>query len=72
MKAGIAPGFGDDALAVARTDLGLIGLDNDVERGRIDIALLAQNGFERAHAQLHLGEFRAVVMIVVVVIVRAT
>ena len=51
----IAPGFGDDAGAGMRADLGLIGLDDGIERGRIDIALLGQHGLQRAHAQLHLG-----------------
>src|ERR1700754_53991 len=49
-----------------RADPRFIGFDDGVERGRIDIALLGENGFERAHAQLHLGQFRAVLVIVVV------
>ena len=39
-----------------------------VERRRIDIALLGQDGLERAHAQLHLGQLRAVLVIVVMVV----
>ena len=67
----IGPRLGDDAGAVVRADLGLVRLDHHVERGRIDIALLGQHGFERAHAQLHLGEFRAVpVRVIVIVVMR--
>src|SRR4051812_40512090 len=51
-----------------RADLGLVGLDDGVERGRLDVAFLSQNRFERAHADLHFGQFRAVLMIVVVVV----
>ena len=40
----IGPGLGDDARAVVRADLGLVGLDDGVERGRIDVALLGQHG----------------------------
>ena len=64
----IGPGLGDDARAVVRADLGLVGLDDGVERGRIDVALLGQDRLERAHAQLRLGELRAVVVIMVVVV----
>ena len=35
----------------------------------IDVALLGQDGFERPHAQLHLGELRAVVVRAVLVMV---
>ncbi len=59
----IAPGLGDDAGAVVRTDLGLVGLDDEVERGRIDVALLGQDRLERAHAQLRLRELRAVLVV---------
>ena len=54
----IGPCLGDDLRAIVRADLGLIGLDDRVERGRVDIAFFAQDRFERAHAQLHLGQFR--------------
>ena len=68
----IAPGLGDHMRAVARADLGLVGLDQEVERRRVDIALLGQHRFERAHAQLGLGELRMVVVVVMVVIVVRT
>ena len=62
----IGPGLGDRHGAVVRPDPGLVGLDNGVERLRIDIALLGQDGLERAHPQLRLGEFRPVLVIMVV------
>ena len=65
----VGPGLGDDARAVVRPDLGLIGLDDGVERGGLDIALLSQDRFQRAHPDLHLGQFRAVLVIMVVVVV---
>ena len=48
---GIAPGFGDDAGAVARADLGFIGLDQRVQRRGIDIALFDEERFQRLHPQ---------------------
>ena len=60
----IAPGARDDAGAVARPDLVLVGLDDRVERRRIDIALFDQQRFERAHAQRDFGEFGMVVVMV--------
>ena len=64
----IAPGPGDHALADVRADLRLVGLDDQIERGGIDVALLGQDRLERAHAQLHLGELGAVVVASVAVI----
>ena len=58
LKSGSAQALGDDPRAVVRADLGLVGLDDGVERGRVDVALLGQNRFERAHAQLGLGQVR--------------
>ena len=49
-----------------RADLGLVGFDQRVDGGGVEIAFLGQHGFERADAQLHLGQFRAVVVMVVV------
>ena len=65
----IGPGLGDDDRAVARADLGLVGLDDGVERRRVDVALLGQHGFERAHAKLRLRQLRAVLVIVVMVVI---
>jgi hypothetical protein len=69
LEFGITPGFGDDASAVVRPDLGLIGLDDGVERGRIDIALFGKHRFQRAHAQLHFRQLRAVIVMIVVLMV---
>jgi len=54
LEIGIGPGLGDHAGAVMRTDLGLIGLHDGVQRGGIDIALFRQHRLQRAHAQLDL------------------
>ena len=68
---GIGPGLGDDAGAVARADLRLVGLDQAIERGRIDVALLGQHGLQRADAQLGLRELGMVVVVVMMVVVVA-
>ena len=60
----IGPGLGDHDRAVPRSDLGLVGLDDGVERGRVDIALLGQHGFQRADAKLRLRQLRAVLVVV--------
>ena len=60
LESRIGPGLGDRAGAVVRADPGLVGLDDAIERGRIDIALLGQDRFQRPHPQLHLGQLRAV------------
>ena len=64
----IGPGFGDDARAIVRADLRFVGLDDGIERGRLDIALFGQDGLERAHAQFGLGQVRMVVVVVMMVI----
>ncbi len=70
-KGGIGPGPRHHAGAVARPDLGLIGFDQEIERCRIDVALFGQDGLERAHAQLGLGQFRMIVMMMVIVVGHA-
>jgi hypothetical protein len=65
----IRPSLGDDLRAIMRADLCFVGLDNGIERGRIDIAFFGQDGFQRSHAQFSLGKLRMVVIVVVVVIV---
>ena len=65
----IGPGLGDDARAVVRADPGLVGLDDGVERGRLDIALFGQDRLERAHPELGLRQFRMVVIVVMMVVV---
>src|SRR4051794_25496681 len=56
LEFGIAPGARDDTGAVMRPDLRLARLDDPVEHGRIDIALLGQDRFERAHPELHVRQ----------------
>ena len=68
MKAGSVQALATTRAPLCGPILRLVGLDDEVERGRIDIALLGQDGFERAHAQLHLGELGAVLVIVVMVV----
>ncbi len=65
----IAPGFRHHMGTVARPDLGLVGLDQKVESGRVHIAFLGQNGFERADAQLRLRQFRMVVVVMMMVVI---
>jgi hypothetical protein len=65
----IAPGFGDDAGAVARTHFRLIGLDQHVERGGIDIAFFDKERFQRLHPKCDGRKFRAL-MVVIVSVVR--
>ena len=65
----IGPGPGDDAGAVARADLLLVGLDQEIERGRIDVAFFGQHRFQRAHAQLGFRQFGMVVIVVVMMVV---
>jgi hypothetical protein len=43
LEVGIAPGMRHDMRAVARPDLHLIGLDDRVERGGVDQALLDEH-----------------------------
>ena len=68
-KGRVDPGPRHHAGAVSRPDLDLVGFDQEIERGRIDIAFFGQNGFQRTHPQFGLGQFRMVVVVVMVVIV---
>ena len=65
----IDPGLGDRLGAVVRADPGLVGLDDGVERLRIDVALLGQDGFEGADAKLGLGQLRTVLVVMIVMVV---
>jgi hypothetical protein len=47
-----------------RADLGLVGLDEGVERGGVDVALLDEDRLERADAALRVGELGAVIVAV--------
>ena len=62
---GVDPGARHHARAVARPDLVLVGVDQRVERGRIDQPLLDQQRFERLHPQ---GRVRGQFLVVVIVI----
>src|SRR3712207_7865860 len=53
------PGLRDDAGAVVRSDLGLVGLDQGVERGRIDVALLDEDALERDRKSTRLNSSHA-------------
>ena len=65
----VAPRLGDDTCADMRADFGLVCLDHCVERGRIDVALLGQHSLQRPHPQLHFGQFRAVLVMIVMIVV---
>jgi hypothetical protein len=65
-KGRVDPGPRHHARAVARADAGLVGVDQRVERGGVDVALLREHGFERAHAQVHLAEFAVVVAVIAI------
>src|SRR5260221_13591677 len=64
LEIGVRPRLGDNARPDMGTDLGLVGVNDEIKRLRVYIALLGQDGFERAHAQLHLAELRAVIAFV--------
>src|SRR4051794_21232447 len=70
MKALIDPGPRHHPGAVARADAGLVGIDQRIERGGVDVAFLSEHAFEGAHAQVHFAEF-AVIMGMVVGVVMA-
>ena len=72
LKSAIDPRPGDHARAVAWADLVLVGLDQLIERGRIDVALLGQQRLERAHPQLDVAELGELAVIVVVMVVAHT
>jgi hypothetical protein len=47
-----------------RADPGLVGVDDEIERLRVHIALLGEDSLERSPPQLHLAEFRAEIVFV--------
>jgi hypothetical protein len=57
LECGIGPRLGDHPRAAVRADFGFVGLDQRVDCDRIYVALLGQDCFERAHAQLRFREF---------------
>lgn len=64
----IAPGLCHDMGAVARADLRLIGLDDRIDRRRIDQPLLRQHRLQRLHPRLHVRI--AVVVMMMVIMIR--
>ena len=52
----IAPGLGDDMRAVARADLRLVGLDDRVDRRRVDQPLLASARVSSAFTRACMSE----------------
>ena len=52
----------DNLRAIVRADLGLVLLDDGVERSRLDVALFGEHRLERANAQFDLGQLRVVVI----------
>ena len=58
-EGGIAPGTRDDLRAVTRADLGLVGVDDDVDRGGVDQPLPDEDRLQRANPRvglLNVGE----------------
>ena len=49
----IHPRLGYNSGPVSGADFFLVSLDQKIERCRIDVTLLMENTFERAHAELH-------------------
>src|SRR5580700_11397179 len=52
---GIGPRLRDDARAVARPDASLVGIDDRVDRRRIDQALFREKGFQSLHPRSRPG-----------------
>ena len=65
----IGPRFCHHADAVARADLLLVEVDQEIKRSRIDIAFFGQDRFQRADAQLRLRQLGMVVIVVVMMVV---
>lgn len=64
---GIDPGLGHHLRPATRADFGLVGLDNQIQRVRIDIALGQQNSLERTHPDGGFRQFRTMIVIVIMV-----
>src|SRR6516164_11632980 len=67
LEVGIDPGARDDARPDMRADFGLEILDDLIEGGWVDVALLGQDRFECLHSKLHLRELGAMIVVVRVV-----
>jgi hypothetical protein len=65
-KGRIDPSFSDDPCTVARSYLVLIGIDYGIDRRRIDVALLFQDGPKRPNPQIYLGKLAMVAVFEIV------
>src|SRR5665213_340375 len=72
LESRIGPSLGNHLCAVMGTNFCLVGLDNGVERCRIDIAFFGQDGLERTDTQLGLGQFRMVVIVLMMVVIMVS
>jgi hypothetical protein len=61
-KVRVDPGSCHDARSIARADARLVGIDQRIERGRIDVALLGEHRFQCPHAQVHVAQFAVFVL----------
>ena len=66
-ECGIGPGPRHDLRADMRPDLRLVGLDDRIERRRIDVALFRQDRFERPDPELHFRQLGAVLVVMVMI-----
>jgi hypothetical protein len=65
----VAPRARHDLRSIARTDLGLVSVDQHIERRGVDIALLGQHRFQGANAQLQRTERTALMTMTMTMIV---
>jgi hypothetical protein len=59
----IDPRLGDNAGPIVRADFFLVGLNQEIECSRLDIALLGENALKRAYTQLHFRQVRLRVIV---------
>jgi hypothetical protein len=59
----IDPRLGDNAGPIVRADFFLVGLNQEIECSRLDIALLGENALKRAYTQLHFRQVRPWVIV---------
>ncbi len=69
LECGILPGLGNQARADVGADLGLVILDHHVERLGVEVALIGQHRFERAHPELQVRQLGHLAMMVVLMAV---
>jgi hypothetical protein len=66
LEHGVGPGLGDRISPDMRTDPGLVSFDNVIETSRFYISLFNENGLQGAYSEIHLGELRTVIVVVIV------